>query len=363
MAQQPEYQDYYATLGVPRTATQAEIKKAFRKLARENHPDKQAGRQGRRAAVQGDQRGQRGPVRPRKRKKYDQLGRDWEAYARAGRRPGGAGGAIRSGRAARSPGFSGFQTAGAAPGAGGVRFEFRTTGDPGAFSDFFHMFFGDEGAAAGEPERFTRGRPRVDRRGPVPARAWPAPRGPGGARGATGAGPARRRGAPAADRGHRRGLARGVVPRHQPDRRARRPAAGGQDPARRRHGQPDPPDRQGPGRSRPDRRHALKPHPIFTRNGDDLERELPVTPARGAPRRRGPGRDARRAASCSRSPPGPRTAACSGSPARACRASRATARATCSSAPRSSSRPTSPTRRRGGRERFLDLVDQPDPRA
>jgi molecular chaperone DnaJ len=38
-----EFQDYYATLGVPRTATQAEIKKAFRKLARDSHPDKHPG--------------------------------------------------------------------------------------------------------------------------------------------------------------------------------------------------------------------------------------------------------------------------------------------------------------------------------
>ena len=39
MATQPEFQDYYSTLGVPRTATQAEIKKAFRGLARTLHPN------------------------------------------------------------------------------------------------------------------------------------------------------------------------------------------------------------------------------------------------------------------------------------------------------------------------------------
>jgi DnaJ-class molecular chaperone len=38
-----ELQDYYATLGVPRTASQAEIKKAFRKLARESHPVRHRG--------------------------------------------------------------------------------------------------------------------------------------------------------------------------------------------------------------------------------------------------------------------------------------------------------------------------------
>ena len=38
-----EYRDYYATLGVPRTASQADVKKAFRKLARQHHPDAQPG--------------------------------------------------------------------------------------------------------------------------------------------------------------------------------------------------------------------------------------------------------------------------------------------------------------------------------
>jgi curved DNA-binding protein len=156
MAQQPEFQDYYKTLGVPRTATQADIKKAFRKLARENHPDKHAGDKAAERRFKDINEANAVLSDPGKRAKYDQFGRDWEAYARAGAAAGGASG----GRDPFGPGgpFAGytFRTGGAA-GPGGVRYEFRTSGDPGAFSDFFHMMFGDESAAAGEPEVFSTG--------------------------------------------------------------------------------------------------------------------------------------------------------------------------------------------------------------
>jgi curved DNA-binding protein len=161
MASQPEFQDYYRTLGVPRSATQAEIKKAFRKLARESHPDKHPGDSGAERRFKELNEANAVLSDPAKRAKYDQFGRDWEAYARAGAAAGGAGGQDPFGPGDPFAGFSGFRTAGGpaagGPAAGGIRYEFRTTGDPGAFSDFFHMMFGDESAAAGEPQRFSSG--------------------------------------------------------------------------------------------------------------------------------------------------------------------------------------------------------------
>ncbi len=82
-----EYKDYYAILGVPKTATQAEIKKAYRKLARELHPDtnqdpaaEERFKEANEAhAVLSD---------PEKRKQYDQFG---SANGRGGFDPGAAG--------------------------------------------------------------------------------------------------------------------------------------------------------------------------------------------------------------------------------------------------------------------------------
>jgi DnaJ-class molecular chaperone len=156
---QPEFQDYYRTLGVPRAATQADIKKAFRKLARESHPDKHPGDKVAERRFKAINEANAVLSDAGKRAKYDQFGADWEAYSRAG--AGAAGGAGRDPFGPGSPfaGWSGAR-AGGGTGPGGVRFEFRSTGGPGgaggaAFSDFFHMMFGDESAAAGEPERFS----------------------------------------------------------------------------------------------------------------------------------------------------------------------------------------------------------------
>jgi curved DNA-binding protein len=129
-----EYKDYYAILGVPKTASQADIKKAYRKLARELHPDtntdpgaeKRFKEANEAHAVLAD---------PEKRKQYDELGANWQAYQQAGFGSGGA------------TDWGGF---GGAP--GGTRWTYRTTGgsaeDLGGFSDFFRQFFGG-GAATG----------------------------------------------------------------------------------------------------------------------------------------------------------------------------------------------------------------------
>jgi curved DNA-binding protein len=143
-----DYQDYYETLGVPRSASQADIKKAFRKLAREHHPDKKPGDQTAERRFKAINEANAVLSDPDKRKKYDRLGKDWEAYSRAGVDPDAAGGpfARHAGGASRRGG------------AGNVRYEFRTSGDPGEFSDFFRVFFGGDAEPASGGTGPGRGR-------------------------------------------------------------------------------------------------------------------------------------------------------------------------------------------------------------
>jgi curved DNA-binding protein len=142
-----EFKDYYSTLGVAKTATDKEIKQAYRKLARKHHPDVNPGDKtaerfkeiNEAYEVLGD---------PAKRKKYDELGSNWRMYEQAGAggpAGGGPGGGWNVNFGGGGPG-GGFRTM--------TEDEMREMfGDANPFSDFFNTFF----SGGGEPRARTRG--------------------------------------------------------------------------------------------------------------------------------------------------------------------------------------------------------------
>lgn len=150
-----KYQDYYDTLGVARTASQEEISKAYRKLARQYHPDvnKAKDAEARFRVVTEAYEVLKDPA---KRKQYDELGSNWKAgqefrppqgWEEQFRRAGGNGSGGR-GRAAQ----------GGTTGTGGFDF---SGGDN--FSDFFESIFGGSfrsGAAGAGRASASRGKPR-----------------------------------------------------------------------------------------------------------------------------------------------------------------------------------------------------------
>src|SRR6186997_2012928 len=72
-----EFKDYYTTLGVARDATEADIKKAFRKLARQYHPDVAKDKKGAEAKFKELNEAYEVLGDPQRRKKYDELWSDW----------------------------------------------------------------------------------------------------------------------------------------------------------------------------------------------------------------------------------------------------------------------------------------------
>jgi len=147
-----EFKDYYSTLGVAKTATEKEIKQAYRKLARKHHPDVNPGDKAAEARFKEINEAYEVLGDPAKRKKYDELGANWRMYEQAGAGAGpGFGG---------QPGGGWNVNFGGQPGGGGFRTmteeEMREMfGDADPFSDFFHTFFG---GAMGGDERSPGGR-------------------------------------------------------------------------------------------------------------------------------------------------------------------------------------------------------------
>jgi len=120
-----KYKDYYQTLGVPRTATAEELKKSFRKLAREHHPDVAKDKKKSEEKFKEINEAYEVLSDPAKRKKYDELGANWKSGAEF------------------HPGHGGFSSGQGFRGGRGMTEEdiqshFGGTG----FSDFFEQLFG-----------------------------------------------------------------------------------------------------------------------------------------------------------------------------------------------------------------------------
>ena len=122
-----EYKDYYKILGVPKNATEKEIKAAYRKAARKHHPDVNKGDPKSEARFKEINEANEVLSDREKRKRYDALGPDWQSQLRTGAGPG-------------------------RPGSRGGTVEVDFGDDAGGFSDFFRTIFGGGGGFGGGRE-------------------------------------------------------------------------------------------------------------------------------------------------------------------------------------------------------------------
>lgn len=123
-----EYQDYYKVLGVDKSASQEDIKKAYRKLALKYHPDKNPGNKQAEETFKKISEAKEVLSDPEKRAKYDQLGADWKHYEQTSQ---------------AKDDFDWSQWGGS-----GARYQRSGAGDifgDTDFSDFFNTVFGQRG--------------------------------------------------------------------------------------------------------------------------------------------------------------------------------------------------------------------------
>jgi len=133
-----EYKDYYKTLGVSKNASAEEIKKAYRKLARQHHPDVNKKPEAEKRFKEINEANEV-LSDPEKRKRYDTVGPDWERF-QAGRQPPGGFQWVYTGQPGEDP----------------------FNGEAGGFSDFFRTLFGEGTADFDTGPLF--GRPSTRRR-------------------------------------------------------------------------------------------------------------------------------------------------------------------------------------------------------
>jgi DnaJ-class molecular chaperone len=148
-----DFRDYYETLGVKRDASEDEIKKAYRRLARKHHPDVNPNDKAAEAKFKEVNEAYQVLSDQTKRARYDQLGANWQQYQAQGTpydewfrqaaNRGGGGGPGHGGPFAGGGGWRVYNFGPGGPGGAGA----GVGVDPGDFSDFFRAFFGDLGGA------------------------------------------------------------------------------------------------------------------------------------------------------------------------------------------------------------------------